>query len=361
MMKRRARQAVFAIGAAALALALTAAAAPSAPRQAKRTSGFIEAIAMDGPVLAYDVHSAAPSGPACNRVYAWNVVTKRVTRVSGRGTCEADDSSTGAGVPELAVAGSRIAWIVNIGGLSESNDRLFTASVSVPKERRLAAVTRTGDVDCVLTGRRLGGLVGSGKLLAYNIWTTVAANPGDESSCETKTTSGSLRRIGRRGTSLLRDGVFTIVARDAGAGRIAVVREDGMIAIFSSRGTMLRSIATAPPKEIALSGERLVVLTKTRTIDIYSAATGRLVAGRAVRAGAEHLDAGGGVAAYAVGTRLHLLRLATRKDSVVATAAKPIDDVAVSSRAVAYAYNVSKRLRNPPRFRDIGNVVVLAL
>ncbi len=112
-------------------------------------------------------------------------------------------------------AGSRIAWIANTGGNTESNDRLFTSSLPGPRERKLAATMRTGDVDCVLTGRALGGLVGSGNLLAYNIWATAAASPGDEQSCATKITSGSLRRITASGTSPLRTGTDTVSAQGA--------------------------------------------------------------------------------------------------------------------------------------------------
>jgi hypothetical protein len=340
----------------------TVAHASSAPgRQVKRTAGFIESLAISGPLLAYDVQGGSLGGPACNRVYAWSLGSGRVTKMSGRGTCGADDTSTGAGVVQLAVAGSRLAWIVNTGGNTESNDRLFTAAIPRPSERRLAATTRTGNIDCVLTGKALGGLVGSGGVLAYNIWTTVAANPDDESSCATKSTAGSLRRIEARGTTLLRSGVDTLVARDADAGRIAVLHDDGTLELFSSNGTPLRTIGIVPAKEIALSGDRLVVLTKTRSIQIYSAKTGRPGAAYAVPRVAGDLEAAGAIAAYASGTKLHVLRFATRKDTVVATAPKQIVDVALSSTAVAYAYNVTQRLRRPPHFRDVGNVVVMPI
>jgi hypothetical protein len=339
------------------------AAAPSLPgKQVKRTNGFIESLAIDGSLVAYDAQGGQPApGPACNRVYAWKLTTGRVTRVSGGGTCEADNSSTGSGVARLAVAGSRLAWIVNIGGNSESSDRLYTSSLLSPHERRLAAVSRFGDVDCVLVGRWLGGLVGSGSVLAYNIWSTVAANPGDEGSCETRVTSPALRRIESGGTSLLRSGAETVFAADADAGRIAVVHDEGTITLFSSRGTPLRTIGIEPPREVALSGPRIVVLTKTRRIKLYNASTGHPGASYAVPAGAEHLAAAGPIVAYAVGTKLHVLRLASGKDTVAGTATKPIAFVAASSQALAYAYNVFKRVQKPPRFRDIGNVAVIPM
>ena len=232
-----------------LAVAAVVVAAPSRPApQVKHTVGFIESLALDGSVVAYDVQGDQPHGPVCNRVYAWNIATRSVAKVSGAGTCGADDSSTGAGVFELAVAGSRIAWIANTGGLSESNDRLFTATLPRPHERKLASTLRTGDVDCVLTGRTLGGLVGSGDLLAYNIWAAAAANPGDEQSCATKITSGSLRRITAAATSPLRAGTDTLVAQDADGGRVAVLHADGTVELFSAAGKPLQTIGVDSAK-----------------------------------------------------------------------------------------------------------------
>ena len=343
-----------------LAVAAVVVAAPSRPApQVKHTVGFIESLALDGSVVAYDVQGDQPHGPVCNRVYAWNIATRSVAKVSGAGTCGADDSSTGAGVFELAVAGSRIAWIANTGGLSESNDRLFTATLPRPHERKLASTLRTGDVDCVLTGRTLGGLVGSGDLLAYNIWATAAASPGDEQSCATKITSGSLRRITAAGTSPLRAGMDTLVAQDADGGRVAVLHADGTVELFSAAGKPLNTIGVDSAKEIALAGSRLLVLTKTRRIQVYSTQTGRPGAAYPVPRVAGSLAAAGNIAAYASGTALHVIRLTTGKDSVVGTARKNIVAVAVSNRAIAYAYNVYERVHKPATYRDVGTVAVI--
>jgi len=346
------------VAVAAVLLVASAAAGPTGPaRQVRQTQGFIESLAIDGSLIAFDVEGTQPRGPACNRVYGWNVATHRSGRVSGRGTCDADSSSTGAGVPELAVARSRIAWITNIGGNTESVDRLYTSSFPPRGERRLAAAMRTGDIDCVLVGRALGGLVASGSLLAYNLWRIDAANPGDEQSCAEKRTSGALRRIEKSGTSLIRSGLDTLTAADADAGRIAAAHDDGTVELFSSAGTPLQTIGVEAPKQVALAGRSLVVLTTTKRIQVYSVTTGKPGPGRAQPGGSGHLDAAAGAAAYAVGPKLHLFRLATGKDTVVATAPKPIAGVAISSRAIVYAYNVFKRRGSS--YREIGNVVVI--
>ena len=123
--------------------------APSRRRSRRRrrstAAGHIEALALDGTRLAYDV-AANGTKQRCNAVFVWNVSRHTTTRVSGQQTCGADNTSTGAGVRELALAGSRVAWIVNQGGNSESGDYLYTTLVAHPGERVLASAFRTGDV-----------------------------------------------------------------------------------------------------------------------------------------------------------------------------------------------------------------------
>ena len=108
---------------ATLVLALPAQAAEPAPR-VKNTKGEIESIAMDGPRVAYAVKS-----DTCTKVIVLNVLTRSAAVASGPKTCDADNSSTGAGVREIALAGARLAWIVNQGGNSEGDDCLSTATL----------------------------------------------------------------------------------------------------------------------------------------------------------------------------------------------------------------------------------------
>src|SRR5919109_2101759 len=112
------------------------------------TKEIIESFAIGGSRIAYDLRGSL----TCNKVLVRDLRTGKTTRVSGKQTCSADSTSTGAGVRELAVAGNRIAWIVNLGGNTESDDYLYTASLPRPNERRLAASRRLGGVDGVLAG-----------------------------------------------------------------------------------------------------------------------------------------------------------------------------------------------------------------
>ena len=240
----------------------------SSPARTRQVSGTIEALAMDGPRLAFGVKPASPDG--CYRVSVWTVSTGRVLRVSGAQTCREPTTSTGSGLAEIAVAGKRVAWIFNSGGNTESVDHLYVSSTSRPQERRVANAFRSGDVDCELAGTWLGGLVGDGSLLDVNRWTTIARPQGDEDQCVDRISAGSLRRVTSTGTDMVASGVDTIVAVDADGGRVAVLRGDSTVALYSRSGQLLRRSSVAPSRAVALWKNRIVTLTKQRTLQVYS-------------------------------------------------------------------------------------------
>ena len=321
---------------AALALAAGAAGA-SSPAQVRLAAGPIESLAMDGSRIAYDVQgNLALDVGRCNRVYAWNVAAHSLTTVSGKGTCQADITSTGAGVAELAVAGSRVAWIVNQGGNSEKDDYLYTALLPKPKERRLASGLRTGGgaYDEPWVGGWLGGLTGSGAILAVNQWTT--AQGGVVDAAHLRMVSSGLRTIA--------SGPQTLRSSSTDGTRIAVLRADGSIALYSKAGGLLRTVRPSSAQEVALGGGYLAVLTNANSIEVYSASTGRRLFTRRPAAGAASLDVEGGLAVYAApkpgGRQLrtvHVLRLKTGKDTVLTTQARTVVAAQIEAPGVAYA------------------------
>ena len=334
MSSRLAALTVFAV----LLLAFPAAAAV---QKVKNTRGWIESIDMDGARVAYAVR-----GPDCTKVFVWNVVTQGAAVVSGKQTCGADSTSTGAGVREIAVAGVRIAWIVNSGGNTESFDVLYTATLPRPKERRLASALRTGDVDGVLTGNWIGGLVGDLELLAVTTWQTDATGG---------ITGAALRRIGLKGLSTLSTGLQSYKTAAADTRRIAITRRDGTVALHLPTGEQLREIVPSSLKEAALQGGDLVVLTAANTVEAYSAATGKRRATWPVAAGAARLDVASGRAVYAVGGTVHLVRLADGKDVSLPAAPRAIEGLEIEASGIVYAYNTIRG------GREVGNLAFVPM
>jgi hypothetical protein len=319
----------FGLGALALAVAGSAAArqGPLPKPKVKTTAGRIEALAMDGSRIAYDVAASYGSKTRCNAVYVWNVASGATARVSGRPTCAADNTSTGAGVRELALAGGRVAWIVNQGGNSESGDYLYLSTVTRPGERVLATAFRTGDTSGVLTGNWLGGLVGAGSFLALDHWATDSTGA---------VSSAHLRRIGSRLVDLA-EGAETMTARSTDGRQVAVLRVDGTVGLYSTHGVLLRTVAPSSAVEVALRRDYLAVLTKTRTLEVFNSHSGRKLRSWHVAAGAAHLDLAAGLAAYAVGRRVHVFRLSTGKSVFGARATATVSAVQLEPAGLAYA------------------------
>lgn len=316
---------------AALALAAVASGAalgrPAAKPSTLLTKAAIEAIGLDGRLLAYDL-AARP--PGCNTVHVRDLRSGRDVVVSGPGTCEADSTSTGAGVRELAVAGRRVAWIVNLGGNTESIDTLYTATVGGGKEKKVARARRTGDVDSTLTGDWLGNLAGDGGLIALNAWKTAGAT----------VVAPRLVTLGA-GLVTLHRGPGSLAVASVDTGRIAVLdRAANRVDVYGANGAPVCSFAPAGQAlEVALRKDYVVVLAKGGSLEVHLASTGALLDTISVPPGARHLDVHANVAAFVVGKTVRAVRLATGSQATIATAPKAIVGLALDDAGLAYAYN----------------------
>jgi hypothetical protein len=311
----------------------------------KNVNGWVKELAMDGPQVAYATDAFAPTG--CRKLFTWNVATGAGVLVSGpkSGTCS-DDRPDGQAIVAVAIAGDRLAWIRNLTGNTESDDVLFTATLPGPHEVRLATAIVTGDTDgSALKGDWIGGLTGSGSVLAANTWSTDAT--GAVTSAALQTVSAHLTRIA--------SGLETRTAESADTGRIAVVRSDGTVAIYSVTGTSLQTIAPPSVREIALRKDYLVVLTDTKKLEIYNSHTGVLIRQWQVPAGATHLDVNSDIAVYSVYRRLYAIQLTTGRQIVLASEKRAIAAAAIEAPGVVYAYNTVRGNK------DIGNLVFLPL
>jgi hypothetical protein len=301
----------------------------------------IQALAMTGSVVAYDVSgrfSRRPPKGCANKIFAFDLSTRTTRRISGEKTCYSDGTPTGDGVRELAVAEKRFAWIVNQGGNTQSYDYLRTASLPRPKERKLGAAARFGEIGS-LDGHWIGSLVGSGNLLAVNRWSTAVGTIG----------SSELDLVGPTGLRRLVTGPKALFAQAIDSGRIAVLRGDGTVGIYSGNGKLLLAVQPGSAREVALNGRDLVVLTKMRTIEVYDSRSGARRGTWAVSRQATTLDTYGGLAVYAdhpadvIGRlQVHALYLATGKDVVVGTGTyegRPRRDVELEAPGLVYTKN----------------------
>ena len=315
------------------------------PNKVKQLAKPIEAVAMDGPRVAY------VSG---GRIRVWNVVSGATSVVKGR----YGSSQEYATASEIAIAGKRVAWIKHVYlGNTELDHWLYTARLG-GSAHLLGRALGYNNTDCGLGGPQIDGLVGSGTLLAVSTWTF---NDNGSNSWNKR-----LNLITPTGLRTIATGPNAIVSASADANHIAVIplgpvsMDPGYcvslpstsvsIYVYSARGALLNKVAVSTPNSgpVALSGKQLVVLASWRshpgaaavTLSVYDWETGALLHTWPVavswRGGVLAVD--GHLAVVQGRLRLHLVDLKTGKDVIVAgtnAGAFP----AIGPRGLVYAVN----------------------
>lgn len=349
---QRVRVAALLLAPALLAFSTQAGAAKPQANQVKQADRPIRTLAMDGARVAYMTDG---------RVHVWNVRTGATSTVKGR---YPSIGKHGNDVGEVAIAGRRVAVITRFwtGNNFVTDEHLFGARLNgsaheLAKSNRYA----TGDDNNEWHGGWIAGIVGSGHLLAVSTWTTDGS----------QFTGQRLSLITPSGLRTIASGPDTVVSESADAGHIAVLRStaawpspDGVspattvatVGIYSASGALLREIVPSSASQIALSGNELVVLTETKTLEVYDWTTGTLlhtwpVATSTPNRVPGHLAVFGHLAVYAVDPyyfahKLHLVNLTTGRDVVIA---HPVGgyylshDAVLGPRGLVYVVNSYQR------------------
>jgi hypothetical protein len=334
-----------------LLLVLTSAAA-NPPVRKQKVSCPIAAVAMDGARLVYVTDDDA--------VRVWNLKSGATTQLRS-GTGHYMDHPL---IPEVAVAGTRVAWITLTvdGNSQETWARLYARSLPGQTRRVAAAFRRDGtyyDGVEIWDGSWLTGLVGSGKVLAVSRWTT---KPNADSS-DVTLSNQRLSVIDPRRPVLrvIAAGDETVVSASADRSRVAVLRPNDSVGIYSATGALLKKITPTSAKEIAYGGGRLVVLTDTNALEVYDAQTGGLLHTWPIHTKAPYLQPGnlrayGRIGLYFADTRhlsqrMHLVDLATGKELVLAPNSHPWGsaNAAVGPLGIVYSVNTYRFGSNPKR------------
>ena len=287
----------------------------------------------------------------------WNVRTGTTTKVS---------LGTDAQLGRLAIAGSHVAWSANATGNLESDDYIFTASLSDPKARQIASAVRSG-AQCgagrggrtpACAGTWLGGVVGLGNRILVNRWTT------DTSGA---ITHGGLFALEGKRVKSVASGAGTVEAAATDPKHVAVVqwrwnRPSSAVHVYSSTGRRLSSMTPKGLLETAVSGRNLAVLERNGDLVLYDAGTGSLRKTFNLHAKElsknkrppgnpywlQALAVHGNIAVYSAPTRftrrgnprvsaLHALNLLTGKDRVVGRSAGQIPLARMDSAGLVYA------------------------
>jgi hypothetical protein len=345
---------------AVLVVSAQAGAAKPQPSKVKLTADGIRTLAMDWPRVAY-----ASGG----KIRVWNVATGATSLV--RGTY--GNATHTIDASEIAIAGTRVAWIKRVGyGNTEASEKLYTASIAGRPHVRKQGYIFGREDSAQAVGGWIDGVVGSGSVLVVSTWKSDRATTSNE----------KLSRITPTALRPIVTGPGAIVARSLNGGHIAVLRSiagwpadepstprtQPTVGIYSTAGALLHEIELSTPippppscgdcvgypstiqNSVALSGDRLVVLTETNPwtgssqwtteLEVYNWRTGALLQTWPVVVRPFATNAAPPLSvvnrfAAVVGKRLHVFDLTTGKEIMSApTSGSP---AALSSHGLVYA------------------------
>lgn len=345
------RLAGLAAATAVFALAISAAAVTTPAKTLKQVGLPVGSVAMDGSRVIYSSDD--------NAVHVWDFRTGKITLLR-RGAGRFTDNPT---IREVAIAGQRTAWITlaAAGNSQETWARLFTASLSAPTGHKILTAFRVdgygeGSIE-LWKGDWVSGLVGGGNVLGVSRWST--APNADASGLTISNARLSLIEPGPRPLRTVASGPKAVVSAAVDAARVAVLRPDDSVGIYSSQGKLLREITPSSAKELAFGGGRVVVLTDTKTLEVYDAGTGRLLhtwptSTKTARSEPGHLSAYGRIGVYVVdarslASRLHVVDLSTGREVVLPVSQHGARDAVVGRLGLVYAVNKYYFGVQPPR------------
>ena len=171
----------------------------------------VSAVALDGG------RSVFATARECGGVRVWRPAGSSVLRIGKPRACL--QTSTGAAVADVAVAGNRVLWLEYVGG-NRREWSLFTGTTTRPQARRLQFVTNeAGDDAPIVLGGGDGTRLG---LLPYAVGRAVVV----------------LRVSGGRSFSWTAPALVT--ALDADQGRVAVATLGGLVTILDANGELVR-------------------------------------------------------------------------------------------------------------------------
>jgi hypothetical protein len=342
---------LLAVGAAGLAVVANAAGTAPSRSKVKQLHAPILALALDGSKVAYFrgccyvTRKKKVVNPQ-DKVVVWNVHNGKTVDVSGTETHQLGVGGSGLYGFQVAIDGSEVAWTATLGSNTYSEDRLYTSSLAKPSERLAAYDVRAGDCEVPVTGCPggwTGGLVSTGKRILLNQWTTDDAN---------SITEGGLFSLRGKTLTNVASGSQTVGALAASATRVAVLRTDGTIGLYTAAGTSVLSVSPPSPQAVALSGRNLVVLEADGTLAVYDSGTGLLRQTFHLQGKPKYMQAlavHGNVAVYSKATSLktdavsassiHAINLTTGTDGVIGRLNGAIAFASIDSAGLVYASN----------------------
>jgi hypothetical protein len=307
---------------AIMLLASVAAAASGTPaQQVRKTSGPVLSLAADGDRAAFIVEGRVKE---CWSVMVWQPTRRQIHRLQSAAACESNDRPNRRGLPNVALAGTRAAWLWISGG-NNLETIISSATLARPKPVWLAY----GAAGDGVAGTFVRRPVGDGSLLAFTTETRCHPDYGD--GCPPGRQPGDITeatvwRVGgggdcpsgplgsRVGCSVANaDSELTVLAVDAG--RIVVRTESG-IKLLTAGGRVLQNLPVRAAYAAALSANRLALRTRN-AVEVYDTGSRALTASFAAPNGVRLQDLDRDILVTAFGSTFTLRRLSNGRTSTI--------------------------------------------
>jgi hypothetical protein len=296
-----------------MVLAIASIASAAALDRSVESAGRVSALARSGYQVAWV--SAQVGQADCAHVELWNLVNKGHYRLQkkGEGLCS-EGPSTGAGVVDVAIAGSRAAWLEYAGG-NLRDWLLMTATRTAPKHRELEFEEVDVDEPSPIV---LG--VASEQVIPYSVRDTVKA----------------LQENGKRAYSWKAPALVTNTT--AYGRQVAVFVRGGKCYLLSPAGAVQRvyTFPVGAVQEFALGRIGLLVQLHAGKVQIWNAA-GVKVRELTLPAGARMRDFQEGILLYSLNGQIRGRKIVSGKDALVRTAGAQAPLAQLENTGLTYA------------------------
>lgn len=226
----------------------------------------------------------------CDHAAVWTPAAKAIVRFGFPRLCM--PTSTGSGIYDLELAGSRAAW-VSYGGGNTWEFRLSSATLSNREPVQLSYESADAGTYWPYQVRA------DGDLLVFNDGARLVRLGGGRERCQEKERGISIC------TTLRRD--LHAAPVEAVSGRLIAIRETREVAVVDGRGEVVRVFPLAV-SSARLDGDDLVV-ARANALERYSVQTGALERTRPIPSGYKLADVDSGIAVLRRATAIRLLRL----------------------------------------------------
>ena len=355
------RLALLAVLAALLTPAAATAGTPG--KTVLATAGRVITLAADGGRVV----AATRGRGTCDRIVVWRPLAGASSFFPVDTNCPGGETSGGQFLGELALAGTRVAWIEGFQG--NLQDLVLRTRILGKGIQEVAFAENHNGAEGSPEGDYVGNLFGDGALIAYNSWSVCVAypagfqiDPPPDPPCDEIVVPGENPVEIVYGAELLGIGSATPIATGTTsfpvvgvqAGNVAVLEDESVVLIRASDGSSETLAVAAGTVDAAVFGETVVVL-RGNSLEVIGGPTHAFPTPPG--ATPELTDLHGSTAVVVVGRKIHLIDVESGDRTTISVPGVGAIDAELEAAGLSYSYSVTgKPKRGRVVFRSAASL-----